>query len=196
MLWFQPVLIWVKGSPINVIWLAVNWPMEMSGVSKGLSLAHPGLPELVRAIFRCGHLIGDTIVQGSATSHMVPAEKSEGESVRTNPHTPPHTRRPLMSALLCTLMKNHVSLLLCDMNYWQYCYLSTLRWQKLFHGNNVKLNLFHQRSINMFSLCTPEVSREFTWNLIGLSSGCEALQNTRIKLDLKIRWFFIWWFQC
>ncbi|XP_011616362.2 huntingtin-interacting protein 1 isoform X1 [Takifugu rubripes] len=44
-----------------------------------------GLPELVRAIFQCGHLISDTIVQGSATSHMVPVEKGEAlsDSVRS-----------------------------------------------------------------------------------------------------------------
>ncbi|TNN01488.1 hypothetical protein fugu_010870 [Takifugu bimaculatus] len=43
------------------------------------------LPELVRAIFQCGHLISDTIVQGSATSHMVPVEKGEAlsDSVRS-----------------------------------------------------------------------------------------------------------------
>lgn len=35
--------------------------------------------ELVRAVTRSGHLVGDTIVQGSATSHMVPVEKSDGE---------------------------------------------------------------------------------------------------------------------
>uniref|UniRef100_A0A674MHG4 Huntingtin-interacting protein 1-related protein n=1 Tax=Takifugu rubripes TaxID=31033 RepID=A0A674MHG4_TAKRU len=46
-----------------------------------------GLPELVRAIFQCGHLISDTIVQGSATSHMVPVEKGEGESARKDSHT-------------------------------------------------------------------------------------------------------------
>uniref|UniRef100_A0A674MFR4 Huntingtin-interacting protein 1-related protein n=1 Tax=Takifugu rubripes TaxID=31033 RepID=A0A674MFR4_TAKRU len=42
-----------------------------------------GLPELVRAIFQCGHLISDTIVQGSATSHMVPVEKALSDSVRS-----------------------------------------------------------------------------------------------------------------
>lgn len=65
----------------------LEWAHEMTSVLKGLSFGHPGLSELVRAIFRCGHLIGDTIVQGSATSHMVPAEKGEGESARTHPHT-------------------------------------------------------------------------------------------------------------
>lgn len=28
---------------------------------------------------QCGHLVGDTIVQGSATSHMVPVEQADGE---------------------------------------------------------------------------------------------------------------------
>ena len=58
----------------------------MTGVLNGLSFVR-GLRELVQAIFRCGHLIGDAIVQGSATSHMVPVEKGEGASVRTNTHT-------------------------------------------------------------------------------------------------------------
>lgn len=61
--------------------------MKMTSVLNGLSSVHPGPPELVRALFRCGHLIRDTIVQGSATSHMVPVEKGEGESVRRNSHT-------------------------------------------------------------------------------------------------------------
>ncbi|XP_024132762.1 huntingtin-interacting protein 1 isoform X1 [Oryzias melastigma] len=41
--------------------------------------------ELVRAVTRSGHLVGDTIVQGSATSHMVPVEKSDAllETVKT-----------------------------------------------------------------------------------------------------------------
>lgn len=70
----------------------------MASVLNGLSFVHPGLPELVQAIFRCGHLIGDTIVQGSATSHMVPVEKGEGESVRTNSHT--HT----VTSYVCIIM--------------------------------------------------------------------------------------------
>lgn len=40
--------------------------------------------ELVRAVTQCGHLVGDTIVQASATSHMVPVEKADAlsESVK------------------------------------------------------------------------------------------------------------------
>uniref|UniRef100_A0A673AXQ1 Huntingtin-interacting protein 1-related protein n=1 Tax=Sphaeramia orbicularis TaxID=375764 RepID=A0A673AXQ1_9TELE len=38
--------------------------------------------ELVRVVTQCGHLVGDTIVQGSATSHMVPVEQAD-ESVKT-----------------------------------------------------------------------------------------------------------------
>lgn len=38
--------------------------------------------ELVRAVTQCGHLVGDTIVQGSATSHMVPVEQADGEFVQ------------------------------------------------------------------------------------------------------------------
>uniref|UniRef100_A0A8C5FGY8 Huntingtin-interacting protein 1-related protein n=1 Tax=Gadus morhua TaxID=8049 RepID=A0A8C5FGY8_GADMO len=39
-----------------------------------------GGSELVRAVTQCGHLVGDTIVQGSATSHMVPVEQAEALS--------------------------------------------------------------------------------------------------------------------
>uniref|UniRef100_A0A8C5GQU4 Huntingtin-interacting protein 1-related protein n=1 Tax=Gouania willdenowi TaxID=441366 RepID=A0A8C5GQU4_GOUWI len=35
--------------------------------------------ELVRVVTQCGHLVGDTIIQGSATSHMVPVEQADGE---------------------------------------------------------------------------------------------------------------------
>uniref|UniRef100_A0A667YP65 Huntingtin interacting protein 1 n=1 Tax=Myripristis murdjan TaxID=586833 RepID=A0A667YP65_9TELE len=37
--------------------------------------------ELVRAVTQCGHLVGDTIIQGSATSHMVPVEQADGKCV-------------------------------------------------------------------------------------------------------------------
>uniref|UniRef100_A0A667YTD5 Huntingtin interacting protein 1 n=1 Tax=Myripristis murdjan TaxID=586833 RepID=A0A667YTD5_9TELE len=40
-----------------------------------------GVSELVRAVTQCGHLVGDTIIQGSATSHMVPVEQAD-ESVK------------------------------------------------------------------------------------------------------------------
>ncbi|XP_068601371.1 huntingtin-interacting protein 1 [Brachionichthys hirsutus] len=36
--------------------------------------------ELVRVVVQCGHLVGDSIVQGSATSHMVSAEQAEALS--------------------------------------------------------------------------------------------------------------------
>lgn len=65
----------------------LEWGHEMTSVLNSFSFVHPGLPELVRAIFRCGHQIGDTIVHGSATSHMVTVEKGEGECVKTNSHT-------------------------------------------------------------------------------------------------------------
>lgn len=42
------------------------------------------MSELVRAVTQCGHLVGDTIVQASATSHMVPVEKADGEFVCTS----------------------------------------------------------------------------------------------------------------
>uniref|UniRef100_A0A1A7YNZ1 Huntingtin-interacting protein 1 n=1 Tax=Iconisemion striatum TaxID=60296 RepID=A0A1A7YNZ1_9TELE len=40
--------------------------------------------ELVRAVTQCGHLVGDVIIQGSATSHMVPVEQADvlSESVK------------------------------------------------------------------------------------------------------------------
>uniref|UniRef100_A0A8C7FJX6 Huntingtin-interacting protein 1-related protein n=1 Tax=Oncorhynchus kisutch TaxID=8019 RepID=A0A8C7FJX6_ONCKI len=37
-----------------------------------------GVSELVRAVTHLAHLVGDTIVQGSATSHMVPVEQADG----------------------------------------------------------------------------------------------------------------------
>uniref|UniRef100_A0AAQ5XQ79 Huntingtin-interacting protein 1-related protein n=1 Tax=Amphiprion ocellaris TaxID=80972 RepID=A0AAQ5XQ79_AMPOC len=40
-----------------------------------------GVSELVRVVTQCGHLVGDTIVQGSATSHMVPVEQADGKSL-------------------------------------------------------------------------------------------------------------------
>nr|XP_043887661.1 huntingtin-interacting protein 1 isoform X1 [Solea senegalensis] len=43
-----------------------------------------GVCELLRVVTQCGHLVGDTIVQGSATSHMVPVEQGDAltESVK------------------------------------------------------------------------------------------------------------------
>ncbi|XP_008280851.1 huntingtin-interacting protein 1 [Stegastes partitus] len=43
-----------------------------------------GVSDLVRMVTQCGHLVGDTIVQGSATSHMVPVEQADAlsESVK------------------------------------------------------------------------------------------------------------------
>uniref|UniRef100_A0A665T696 Huntingtin-interacting protein 1-related protein n=1 Tax=Echeneis naucrates TaxID=173247 RepID=A0A665T696_ECHNA len=43
-----------------------------------------GVPELIRAVTQCCHLVGDTIIQGSATSHMVPVEQADAlsESVK------------------------------------------------------------------------------------------------------------------
>ncbi|XP_056298064.1 huntingtin-interacting protein 1-related protein-like [Pseudoliparis swirei] len=42
---------------------------------------HTGVSELVRVVTQCGHLLGDTIVQGSATAHMVPAEQADALSL-------------------------------------------------------------------------------------------------------------------
>ncbi|XP_067102245.1 LOW QUALITY PROTEIN: huntingtin-interacting protein 1 [Osmerus mordax] len=41
---------------------------------------HTGVSELVRALTQLAHLVGDTIVQGSATSHMVPVEQADALS--------------------------------------------------------------------------------------------------------------------
>ncbi|XP_046891906.1 huntingtin-interacting protein 1 [Hypomesus transpacificus] len=41
---------------------------------------HTGASELVRALTQLAHLVGDTIVQGSATSHMVPVEQADALS--------------------------------------------------------------------------------------------------------------------
>lgn len=35
---------------------------------------------LVRAVTQFAHLVGDVIVQGSATSHMVPVEQADGKN--------------------------------------------------------------------------------------------------------------------
>lgn len=35
--------------------------------------------ELVRAVVQLAHMVGDTIVQGSATAHMVSVEQADGE---------------------------------------------------------------------------------------------------------------------
>uniref|UniRef100_A0AAR2JMX2 Huntingtin-interacting protein 1-related protein n=1 Tax=Pygocentrus nattereri TaxID=42514 RepID=A0AAR2JMX2_PYGNA len=40
--------------------------------------------ELVRAVAQFAHLVGDTIVQGSATAHMVPVDQADGESSINN----------------------------------------------------------------------------------------------------------------
>ncbi|XP_019741504.1 huntingtin-interacting protein 1 isoform X2 [Hippocampus comes] len=36
-----------------------------------------GVSQLLKVVTQCGHLVGDTIVQGSATSHMVPVEQAD-----------------------------------------------------------------------------------------------------------------------
>lgn len=43
---------------------------------------------LVRAVTQFAHLVGDVIVQGSATSHMVPVEQADGEHVMSVTQTP------------------------------------------------------------------------------------------------------------
>ncbi|XP_051933854.1 huntingtin-interacting protein 1 isoform X1 [Hippocampus zosterae] len=36
-----------------------------------------GVAQLLKVVTQCGHLVGDTIVQGSATAHMVPVEQAD-----------------------------------------------------------------------------------------------------------------------
>ncbi|XP_029301652.1 huntingtin-interacting protein 1 isoform X2 [Cottoperca gobio] len=59
--------------------------MDRLNSARGTFLAdNTGVSELVRVVTQCGHLVGDTIVQGSATSHMVPVEQADAlsESVK------------------------------------------------------------------------------------------------------------------
>ncbi|XP_017279474.1 huntingtin-interacting protein 1 isoform X1 [Kryptolebias marmoratus] len=51
---------------------------------EAFSADNTAVTELVRVVTQCGHLVGDTIVQGSATSHMVPVEQADAlsESVK------------------------------------------------------------------------------------------------------------------
>ncbi|XP_077578906.1 huntingtin-interacting protein 1 [Stigmatopora nigra] len=44
-----------------------------------------GVSQLLKVVTQCGHLVGDTIVQGSATSHMVPVDQADilSESVKS-----------------------------------------------------------------------------------------------------------------
>uniref|UniRef100_A0A669EZ38 Huntingtin-interacting protein 1-related protein n=1 Tax=Oreochromis niloticus TaxID=8128 RepID=A0A669EZ38_ORENI len=58
-----------------------------------------GVSELVRAVTQSGHLVGDTIVQGSATSHMVPVEQADGKIVLCERY------REMISAVLATAEK-------------------------------------------------------------------------------------------
>ncbi|XP_045580423.1 huntingtin-interacting protein 1 isoform X2 [Salmo salar] len=46
----------------------------------GYMADNTGVSELVRAVTHLAHLVGDTIVQGSATSHMVPVEQADALS--------------------------------------------------------------------------------------------------------------------
>lgn len=56
---------------------------------------------LVRAVTQFAHLVGDVIVQGSATSHMVPVEQADGE------HETSVTQRPWKYILMSFC--NHIS---------------------------------------------------------------------------------------
>lgn len=48
--------------------------------------------EMLRSVARFAHLVSDTIVQGSATTHMVPVDQAECECPLP---TPSHTTNPL-----------------------------------------------------------------------------------------------------
>lgn len=46
---------------------------------KTLLLYVTDVTELVRAVAQMAHLVGDTIVQGSATAHMVSVDQADGK---------------------------------------------------------------------------------------------------------------------
>ncbi|XP_062241209.1 huntingtin-interacting protein 1 isoform X1 [Platichthys flesus] len=58
---------------------------RLHSASKAFTADDTDVSELLRVVTQCGHLVGDTIVQGSATSHMVQVEQADAlsESVKT-----------------------------------------------------------------------------------------------------------------
>ncbi|XP_037631708.1 huntingtin-interacting protein 1 isoform X4 [Sebastes umbrosus] len=63
---------------------SLNCMERLQSVREAFLGDNTGVSELVRVVTQCGHLVGDTIVQGSATSHMLPAEQADAlsESVK------------------------------------------------------------------------------------------------------------------
>uniref|UniRef100_A0A3Q3EMI9 Huntingtin-interacting protein 1-related protein n=1 Tax=Kryptolebias marmoratus TaxID=37003 RepID=A0A3Q3EMI9_KRYMA len=59
----------------------LTFKLSAGGLTSCLFDDSAPVTELVRVVTQCGHLVGDTIVQGSATSHMVPVEQADGESL-------------------------------------------------------------------------------------------------------------------
>nr|XP_019950675.1 PREDICTED: huntingtin-interacting protein 1 isoform X2 [Paralichthys olivaceus] len=57
---------------------------RLHSASGAFTADNTDVSELLRVVTQCGHLVGDTIVQGSATSHMVPVEQADAlsESVK------------------------------------------------------------------------------------------------------------------
>ncbi|XP_032401004.1 huntingtin-interacting protein 1 isoform X3 [Xiphophorus hellerii] len=64
---------------------SLNSMERLQSASEAFLADNTAVLELVRVVTQCGHLVGDTIVQGSATSHMVPVEQADAlsESVKT-----------------------------------------------------------------------------------------------------------------
>ncbi|XP_053278308.1 huntingtin-interacting protein 1 [Pleuronectes platessa] len=58
---------------------------RLRSASEAFTADDTDVSELLRVVTQCGHLVGDTIVQGSATSHMVQVEQADAlsESVKT-----------------------------------------------------------------------------------------------------------------
>ncbi|XP_034460358.1 huntingtin-interacting protein 1 isoform X3 [Hippoglossus hippoglossus] len=53
---------------------------RLHSASEAFTADDTDVSELLRVVTQCGHLVGDTIVQGSATSHMVPVEQADALS--------------------------------------------------------------------------------------------------------------------
>ncbi|XP_074535387.1 huntingtin-interacting protein 1 isoform X1 [Halichoeres trimaculatus] len=63
---------------------SINCMDRLQSAREAFVADNTGISELMRVVTQCGHLVGDTIVQGSATSHMVPVEQADAlsESVK------------------------------------------------------------------------------------------------------------------
>uniref|UniRef100_A0A8B9HKJ7 Huntingtin interacting protein 1 n=1 Tax=Astyanax mexicanus TaxID=7994 RepID=A0A8B9HKJ7_ASTMX len=61
---------------------AVESVDRLQSAGDGFVSNNTDVSELVRAVAQFAHLVGDTIVQGSATAHMVPVDQADGECQR------------------------------------------------------------------------------------------------------------------